>query len=88
MTRRVPREKTQAVGRMPQQQPGGAVKLASEANGLSRNGMSALPTIMPPSTMNGAIGGRTRAKSFASRRPSNGSGASARPASARPGWFE
>ncbi len=50
--------------------------------------MSFLPTIMPPSTMNGAIGGRTRAKSLPSSRPSNGNAASARPASARPGWFE
>jgi hypothetical protein len=47
--------------------------------------MSALPTIMPPSSMNPGSGGRMRAKSAPSVRPSKGSGPTALPAMAAPG---
>ena len=47
--------------------------------------ISALPIIMPPSTMNSGSGGRTRSKSRPNRRPSNGRGETALPLIAAPG---
>lgn len=57
---------------------------AREARGLSSGAMSSLLTDMPPSTIMWLMGGRTRAKSGPSSRPSKARATSARPPMAAP----
>src|SRR4029453_15788753 len=61
------------------------MKLANESKRPISGAISALPTIIPPKSMNSEIGGRTRQKSAPSRRPSTGSGTIAAPEKARAG---
>jgi TRAP-type C4-dicarboxylate transport system permease small subunit len=55
------------------------------AGGCSSDGLSFLPTIMPPRTRKSRRGGLTRAKSRPSFRPSNGAAPNALPPTAAPG---
>src|SRR5437899_99708 len=63
-------------------------KFATDSKARASGSMSSRPIIMPPSAMNSPIGARSLAKSAPSSRPSNGSGASARPANVVPGRFD
>ena len=87
MIRRVPRLKPSLSRACRTSKPTACLKLPHEPNGCSKAGISFLPIIIPPSTMNSRRGGRTRAKSAPSFLPSNGTAPSARPPMAAPGRF-
>jgi hypothetical protein len=87
MIRRVPRLKPSLSRACRASKPIACLKLPHEPNGCTKAGMSFLPIIMPPRTMNSRRGGRTRAKSAPSFLPSNGTAPRVRPPMAAPGRF-